>query len=75
MDWSLCSAVDRSPGKLGGVWCFRGTRLPVTALFEYIDQGSSIDEFVKAFPAVSREQIHLVLAFAKDSLESPAAVA
>jgi uncharacterized protein (DUF433 family) len=75
MDWSLCSAVDRKPGKLGGVWCFRGTRLPVAALFDYLDQGSTIDQFLEAFPSVTREQVHVVLAFAKGSLESPAAVA
>ena len=57
MDWSLCSAVDRTPGKLGGTWCFRGTRLPVATLFEHLDQGSSVDEFLEWFPAVSRELI------------------
>jgi uncharacterized protein (DUF433 family) len=75
MDWSLCSAVDRNPGKLSGIWCFRGTRLAVAALFEYIDQGSTIDEFLESFPSVTREQVHVVLEFAKGSLESPAAVA
>jgi uncharacterized protein (DUF433 family) len=75
MDWTLCGAVDRSPGKLGGAWCFRGTRLPVAALFEHLDQGSTIDEFLEWFPSVSREQVHDVLTFAKNSLESPAAVA
>ena len=75
MDWSLCSAVDRNPRKLGGAWCFRGTRLPVAALFEHIDQGSTIDEFLEWFPSVSREQVHQVLAFAKSSLEQPTAVA
>ena len=75
MDWTLCTAVDRSPGKLGGKWCFRGTRLPVAALFEHLDQGSTIDEFLEWFPSVNRAQAHDVLAFAKDSLESPAAVA
>jgi len=75
MDWSLCSAVDRNPRKLGGTWCFRGTRLPVAALFEHIDQGSTIDEFLEWFPSVSREQVHQVLAFAKSSLEHPTAVA
>jgi uncharacterized protein (DUF433 family) len=45
MDWNVCSAVDRAPGKLGGVWCFHGTRLPVATLFEHLDQGSTIDEF------------------------------
>jgi uncharacterized protein (DUF433 family) len=75
MDWSSCSAVDRKPGKLGGAWCFGGTRLPVAALFEHLDQGSTIDEFLEWFPSVSREQVHEVLAFAKDSLDHPAAVA
>ena len=60
---------------MGGAWCFRGVRLPVAALFDYLDRGSTIDEFLEAFPAVTREQVHDVLAFAKESLESPAAVA
>ena len=75
MDWSRCKAVDRNAGKLGGTWCFRGTRLPVAALFEHLEQGSTIDEFLEWFPSVSREQVHEVLAFAKSSLEQPAAVA
>ena len=75
MDWSRCSAVDRNAGKLGGAWCFRGTRLPVAALFEHLDRGSTIDEFLEWFPAVNREHLHAVLAFARDSLEQPAAVA
>ena len=75
MDWSLCAAVDRNPEKVGGQWCFRGTRLPVVALFEHLDRGSTIDEFLEWFPSVSREQVHHVLEFAKSSLEAPAAVA
>lgn len=75
MNWTLCGSVERNPAKLGGTWCFRGTRLPVAALFEHLDQGSSIDEFLEWFPAVSAEQVHDVLAFAKNSLESPAAAA
>ena len=75
MDWTRCSAVDRAAGKLGGVWCFRSTRLPVAALFEHLDQGSTVDEFLEWFPSVSREQVHEVLAFAKSSLEEPTAAA
>ena len=67
--------MDRNPGKLGGTWCFRGTRLRVATLFEHLDKGSTIAEFLEWFPSVSREQVHEVLAFAKDSLEQPAAVA
>lgn len=75
MDWSLCAAVDRSPGKMGGAWCFKGTRLTVASLFEHLDQSSTVDEFLEWFPSVRPEQVHEVLAFAKRSLEQPAAVA
>jgi uncharacterized protein (DUF433 family) len=46
----------------------------VASLFEHIDQGSTIDEFLEWFPSVRREQVHEVLGFAKSSLEQPAAV-
>ena len=68
MDWSLCSAVDRSPGKLGGKWCFRGTRLPVASLFEHLDQCSTVDEFLEWFPRVTREQVETVLRHTERSL-------
>ena len=68
-------AVDRNPGKLGGVWCFRGTRLPVATLFEHLDRGATIDEFLEWFPSASRGQVHDVLAFAQSSLDQTAAVA
>jgi uncharacterized protein (DUF433 family) len=45
------------------------------SLFEHLDQGSTIDEFLEWFPEVSSEQVHQVLAFAKASLEQPAAAA
>jgi uncharacterized protein (DUF433 family) len=47
----------------------------VASLFEHLDRGATVDEFLEWFPSVSREQVHEVLAFAKNSLESPAAVA
>lgn len=47
--------------------------MPVAALFEHLDHGSTIDEFLEWFPAVSREQVHEVLAFAKSSLQQPSA--
>jgi uncharacterized protein (DUF433 family) len=75
MDWSRCGAVDRDPGKLGGKWCFRGTRVAVVSLFEHLEQGSTVDEFVEWFPSVTREQANEVIAFAKSSLEAPARVA
>lgn len=74
MDWSRCAAVDRHSDKMGGVWCFRRTRVAVASLFEHLDDGSTVDEFLESFPSVSSEQVHEVLAFAKRSLEQPATV-
>ena len=75
MNWEFCTAVDRNPAKVGGAWCFAGTRLPVLSLFEHIDKGATVDEFVEWFPEISSRQVHEVLEFAKASLERPAAVA
>ncbi len=54
MDWQDCKAVDRNPEKLGGKWCFAGTRMPVVSLFDHLDQGATIDEFLEWFPDVPR---------------------
>lgn len=67
--------MDRNPRKLGGAWCFAGTRVPVLSLFEHLDKGSTTDRFLEWFPEVNANQVHQVLAFAKESLEQPAAVA
>jgi uncharacterized protein (DUF433 family) len=68
LDWSKCSAVERMPGKGGGEWLFKRTRTPVRALFENLEGGASIDEFLDWFPGVTREQVELVLQHAEKSL-------
>ena len=75
MNWALCTAVDRNPKKLWGAWCFAGTRLGVLSLFEHLDKGSTVDEFLEWFPGVSAEQVHQVPSFAMASLAQPAAAA
>lgn len=75
MDWSQCPAVDRHPDKMGGVWCFAGTRLPVASMFEHLDDEVTIDEFIETFPVVTREQVHEILGFVLKSLEQPVMVA
>jgi uncharacterized protein (DUF433 family) len=75
MDWSRCSAVDRDAAKVGGEWCFAGTRVTVATLFDHLDRGSTVDEFLEWFPAVQADQAHAVLEFARKSLDLPAAVA
>lgn len=68
LDWSSCTAVERIPGKVGGEWLFRGTRIPVKALFENLENGADIDDFLAWFPGVTRGQVELVLRHAERSL-------
>jgi uncharacterized protein (DUF433 family) len=68
LDWSQCSAVERIPGKVSGAWLFAGTRVPVSALFENLEGGATVDEFLAWFPGVAREQIEAVLEHAQRSL-------
>jgi uncharacterized protein (DUF433 family) len=63
MDWASCDAVERDPDKVSGAWVFRGTRVPVTALFENIEGGASIDDCLSWFPGVTREQVRAVLEY------------
>jgi uncharacterized protein (DUF433 family) len=67
IDWSSCPAVERHPQKLSGAWVFRGTRVPVAALFENLEDGASVDDFVAWFPGVSPEQVRMVLHHAAKS--------
>lgn len=67
-DWSQCPAVEGLPGKVGGVWLFKGTRVPVSALFENLEGGARVDEFIQWFPGVTREQVEAVLEHAERSL-------
>ncbi len=70
LDWSKCAAVESVPGKVGGAWVFRGTRLPVATIFENLEDGMSIEEIMEQFD-VTREQVSAVLDFAARSLEAP----
>jgi len=68
LDWSQCPVVERQPGKVSGAWLFKGTRVPVKALFENLEAGASIEEFLEWFPGVSRDQVEAVLQHAELSL-------
>lgn len=67
-DWNHCSAVEREPGKVSGAWLFKGTRVPVKALFENLEDGSRVDDFLEWFPGVTRQQVEAVLEHAQRSL-------
>ena len=70
LDWSQCPAVESIPGKRSGAWVFRGTRMPVSTVFENL-QDMSIDELIEEF-GVAREQVEAVLQFVAASAEVPA---
>lgn len=68
LDWSRCPVVESIPGKVSGAWIFRGTRVPVAAIFENL-KSSSMEEVLENFFPVTREQIQAVLDFAARSAE------
>jgi uncharacterized protein (DUF433 family) len=68
LDWSTCPVVERDPERVSGAWVFRGTRIPVSALFENLEDGGRIDQFVEWFPGVTIEQVRAVLDHAAKSL-------
>jgi uncharacterized protein (DUF433 family) len=70
LDWSNCPAVESVPGRLSGAWVFKDTRMPVSAVFENLEAGATIDEIMEWFD-VTREQIVAVLEFAARSLDPP----
>ena len=72
LDWSQCPAVESVAGKLSGAWVFRGTRMPVAAVFENLEDGLTVDEIVAMFDGLTREQVKAVLDFAAQSLAAPA---
>ena len=69
LDWSQCPVVESIPGKVSGAWVFRGTRVPVSAIFENL-KTSSIEEVLENFH-VTRDQVQTVLGFAARSTQTP----
>jgi uncharacterized protein (DUF433 family) len=67
LDWSQCSAVESVPGKVGGAWVFRNTRLPVATVIENLED-LSVEEVMEQFD-VTREEIAAILDFVVQSLK------
>lgn len=67
MHWNDCDAVAQDPQSMSGAWLLVGTRVPVTALFENLEAGATIDEFLDWFPGVTRQQALAVLQHAERS--------
>ena len=68
LDWSTCPEVERVEGKVSGAWVFKGTRVPVKALFENLEAGATIEQFLSWFPGVRLDQAKAVLTHAEHSL-------
>jgi len=60
--------VNVNPKRMSGAPCFTGTRVPISHLFEYIESGETLDEFLRQFPSVTREQALAALELSKESL-------
>ena len=71
IDWSSCQAVERDPERVSGAWVFRGTRVPIAALFENVEDGALVDQFVEWFPGVTLAQVRAVLEHAARSSLAP----
>ena len=67
IEWSDCPVVERNPDRVSGTWVFRGTRVPVSALFENLEDGATANQFVKWFPGVTLEHVRAVLEHAAKS--------
>ena len=67
VDWNSCPAVERNPELVSGAWVFRGTRVPVVALFENLEDGVTINEFIELFPGVDLTDARSVLEHAAKS--------
>ena len=72
IDWSSCPEIERDPQRASGSWVFRGTRIPVAALFENLEDGAPVSQFVEWFPGVTIEQVRSVLEHAARSTLTPA---
>ncbi len=68
--WENCPAVERDPAKVSGVVVFRGTRVPVSALFDNLRDGTSIEDFLAWFPGIERSQVESVLKVGRLLVES-----
>jgi uncharacterized protein (DUF433 family) len=69
------TVIHRDREILGGMPVFAGTRVPVKALYDYLEGGDSLDEFLEDFPSVSREQAVAALEMGREMTEKNAIVA
>ena len=68
LDWSRCPAVESVPGKVSGAWVLKGTRMPVSAIFDNLEAGATLDNIMEWYDGLNREQVKTVIEFAAHSV-------
>ena len=71
-NWTTCPAVERNPRKISGAWAFTGTRVPVYALFENLESGATVKQFLEWYLEVKEWQVVAVLKHEAEYLKTPA---
>jgi uncharacterized protein (DUF433 family) len=69
LDWSKCAAVESVPGRVSGAWVLKGTRMPVSVIFENLEAGANLDNIMEWYDGLEREQVNAVIEFAARSLD------
>lgn len=64
----LIKEIEQDPKKVNGAWIFKGTRVQVSALFENLKDGATVEEFLDWFPGVTRDQVNAILDFEIEKL-------
>jgi uncharacterized protein (DUF433 family) len=59
LDWTECKSVERVAGRVSGAFVFKGTRLPVATLFENLEAGAPVSDFLNWYEGVTREQVSM----------------
>ena len=59
--WDQCPVVERHPDKLSGAWVFTETRVLISALFENLEDGVTVEQFLQWFPGVDRSKVEAVI--------------
>ena len=69
-NWKACTAVEHDPRKISGAWAFAGTRVPVYALFENLESGATVKDFLNWYLEVKKWQVAAVLTHETESLKT-----
>jgi len=71
VDWAQCPTVESDPQRVHGARVFRGTRLPISIVFECLAKGATIADIIEWYGGVTEDQVEQVISFVADSLQEP----